>query len=330
MPGPSTELPLWPGGDGEAVGDVQRRLSALSFDVTPDPPGSYGAGTERAVRRFQERRGLRVDGICGRQTWSSLVEAGYRLGDRFLYLRSPMFRGDDVGDLQRMLGALGFDAGRVDAMFGDRTAAALVEFQRNAGLTTDGICGPATVAELGRLGSRVDRGANVAATREAEVLRAGPRHLAGRRIAVGETGGLAALADALGGALTEAGALVVVLHHPDESAQAGATNEFGAGLYLGLDARAEPGRRAAYYATDDFHSVGGRRLAHLLIEELPVPPLGRAGGVVGMRLPILRETRMPAVVCELGPVGALVQSAPAVVAALCRAVSRWVSVPIEA
>ena len=96
------------------------------------------------MRVFQEARGLRVDGVCGRDTWSSLVESGFRLGDRMLYLRHPMFRGDDVTELQRRLNALGFDAGREDGILGDDTTAALTEFQRNVGLTVDGVCGPAT------------------------------------------------------------------------------------------------------------------------------------------------------------------------------------------
>ena len=87
-----------------------------------------------AVEAFQHRRGLRVDGVCGAQTWWALVEAGFRLGDRFLYHRQPMMRGDDVAELQRRLSALGFDTGRVDGIFGDLTSRALAEFQRNLGL----------------------------------------------------------------------------------------------------------------------------------------------------------------------------------------------------
>ena len=41
---------------------------------------------EHAVREFQEQRGLRVDGICGPETWGALIESGFRLGDRLLYL----------------------------------------------------------------------------------------------------------------------------------------------------------------------------------------------------------------------------------------------------
>ena len=77
------------------------------------------------MRAFQDARGLRVDGICGPETWGALVESGYRLGDRLLYLRRPMLRGDDVAELQRRLNGLGFDAGREDGILGPETEAAL-------------------------------------------------------------------------------------------------------------------------------------------------------------------------------------------------------------
>ena len=125
---------------------------ALGHRWAPDRPGAFGPGTGAAVAAFQQAAGLDVDGGCDAATWSALVEAGYRLGDRLLYLRSPMIRGDDVADLQRRLGALGFDAGRVDGIFGPDTDRALGDFQRNSGLVSDGICGPDTVAALARLG----------------------------------------------------------------------------------------------------------------------------------------------------------------------------------
>src|SRR5580658_2879793 len=155
-----------------------------------DEPGSFGPGTRAAVEAFQYRRGLRVDGVCGRQTWSALVEAGRRLGDRFLYRRSPMLRGDDVAELQQRLSALGFDTGRVDGIFGDMTSSALGEFQRNAGLPVDGIAGASTVSELLRFGTRHDDTELVTSVRDRERLRQAPRTLGGRRVAIGEEGGL--------------------------------------------------------------------------------------------------------------------------------------------
>ena len=144
-------LPLHEGDSGEAVVDLQERLERLGFEHGHDGLGAFGPGTAAAVQVFQSQRGLRVDGVCDYETWSSLVEAGFRLGDRLLYRRSPMLQGDDVADVQRRLSGLGFDPGGVDGIFGDNTHAAIAEFQRNMGLVTDGICGPVTLSELRRV-----------------------------------------------------------------------------------------------------------------------------------------------------------------------------------
>jgi N-acetylmuramoyl-L-alanine amidase len=321
-------LLLRPGDTGDAVGDVQRRLKSAGFDVAADPSAVYGPATEQAVRAFQEQRGLRVDGICGPQTWSSLVEAGYQLGDRLLYLVEKMLRGDDVYELQRALGSLGFDTGRVDGIFGRKTQEALEGFQRNAGVITDGICGPATLDALRRV-TRVGGAPTVAHLRELEHLRDAPRHLEGRRIAVGETGGLAAVADAVGRALQEAGAHVWVLHHPDESAQATEANALGAEAFLALAVGDEPGCATAFYATEGYESSGGRRLAELLVAELPEAELGPRRGVRGMRLPILRETRMTAVLCEIGPPARAVEHLALLASGAARALDLWARTPLQ-
>ncbi len=234
---PDGEINLGIGSDGEAVADVQRRLADLGCPPGVDPEGCFREGTRAAVEAFQYRRGLRVDGVCGRQTWSALVEAGRRLGDRFLYRRSPMLRGDDVAELQQRLSALGFDTGRVDGIFGDLTSAALGEFQRNAGLPVDGIAGAATVSELLRFGSRHDGSELVASVRDRERLRQAPRTLAGRRVAIGEEGGLAATVGAVRRLLVSHGALVTTHHHPEGSIQASEANAARAEVFVGHPAR---------------------------------------------------------------------------------------------
>lgn len=307
---------------------MQRRLARLGFDVSADAPGTYGPATEEAARVFQEGRGLRIDGIFGTQSWDSLVEAGYRLGDRLLYLRAPMLRGDDVGQLQEDLGRLGFDAGRVDGIFGPRTVAALEAFQRNAGLTVDGVAGPDSLAALRRV-LRPDGSAPVAQLRETLRMLDAPRHLEGRRIGIGESGGLGALADATGRALVESGAVVAVLHHPDDSVQAGEANAFGADAFVSLVTRDEPGCATSFYAARAFESAGGRRLAELVLEEVDADVFPPADGPVGMQLPILRETRMAAVVCELGPPGRVVEHTGELARGLARAVAHWVRSPVN-
>jgi N-acetylmuramoyl-L-alanine amidase len=277
-----------------------------------------------AVRGFQAFRGLRVDGICGRQTWSALVEAGYRLGDRLLYDRRPLLRGDDVATLQRRLGTLGFDPGKVDGLFGAGTAQALGEFQRNAGLTVDGICGPTTIVALERLGPRCEGPLSVSAVRELEILRSAPRTLAGRRVVVGNDGALHALVSALSRGLTERGALVTVSHHHDPSEQATEANRAGAEVYLGFTVDpAVDGCSTAYYAGHRYESPGGRRLAELIQELVPSTLDLKDGGIHGMALPVLLETRMPAVLCELGPPSLVVERTAELAAVFADLLAAW-------
>ncbi len=116
------------GDTGEPVRDIQDRLHALGFSIAPDADGVFGEGTLAAVTAFQESRRLPADGLVGRETWRTMVDAGYRLGDRLLYHRMPMLHGDDVADLQRSLNAIGFDAGPVDGIFGASTLDAVLDF----------------------------------------------------------------------------------------------------------------------------------------------------------------------------------------------------------
>ncbi|HHY37553.1 MAG TPA: L,D-transpeptidase family protein [Clostridia bacterium] len=58
-------------------------------------------------------------------------------------------KGEDVLRLQRRLVELGYDPGPLDGLFGFTTEAAVREFQRRAGLQSDGIVGPATRLRLG-------------------------------------------------------------------------------------------------------------------------------------------------------------------------------------
>lgn len=308
--------------------DLQFRLAAVGFDASTDEPGSFGDPTTAAVKAFQSERGLRVDGVCGTQTWNALVEAGYRLGDRLLYHRTPPVRGDDVAALQHRLGALGFDAGRVDGILGARTAAALADFQRNAGLTVDGICGPATLDAIVRLGAKAASSDSVAELREREARRLAPRTLEGLRIVVGQNGGLDALAGAVTRSLWHAGAHALGVDDPDDSQQAAQANTFGAEVYLGLSV-ADDGCRAAYYGTQGFTSTGGRHLAALLCRELPAVLGHAACETRPMALPVLRETRMPAVLCELGPPPRVVERTAELARAVTRAVTAWAEAPEE-
>lgn len=58
-------------------------------------------------------------------------------------------RGDEVRQIQRKLSSLGYYTGGVDGIFGSRTRSAVTAFQKNCGITADGIAGPKTLLYLG-------------------------------------------------------------------------------------------------------------------------------------------------------------------------------------
>ena len=60
-----------PGDTGEAVRDVQRRLKKLGY-YTGSIDGDYGNGTKTAVKNFQKRNGLSVNGTVGSKTLAKL------------------------------------------------------------------------------------------------------------------------------------------------------------------------------------------------------------------------------------------------------------------
>jgi len=55
---------------GQGIEDVQRALNRFGFDLAVD--GAMGSRTEAAIREFQERKGLAVDGVAGPNTRRAL------------------------------------------------------------------------------------------------------------------------------------------------------------------------------------------------------------------------------------------------------------------
>jgi N-acetylmuramoyl-L-alanine amidase len=297
------------GDDGAAVLDIQRRLSSFGLTVPVGELGRFGEATLEAVRAFQGRRNLRVDGLVGPDTWEQLVEAGFRPGDRTLYLHAPHMRGDDVRELQRKLNALGFDAGKQDGVHGPSTDRAIREFQRNVGEVVDGVVGPHTLGVLERMRPREDAHAR-AVVREAEELRRTRPGLAGQSIAIdageppalGEPDHALALALAVADELGRAGAKPILLRsageEPSARERARAANEFGAAVCVSLRVATEvEAPVCAYFGSATTYSPAGEHLATAILEALRAA-LGSGGRAERLTIAMLRETRMPAVLVE--------------------------------
>ena len=143
-----------------SISAVQSRLIRLGYDIPENEISELGPETLRALKAYQEIHGLPVTSEIDSNTWDELITSAYRLGDRLLYERQPMFRGDDVTELQHRLNSLGFDSGREDGVFRPETAKALRDFQRNMAVSADGICGPNSVIALARVSTFASSSAN--------------------------------------------------------------------------------------------------------------------------------------------------------------------------
>ena len=141
------------GAQGAAVEDIQERLVNLGYkiDAAEREQKSFGRSTGNAVARFRLDHDLSLGDFVDTATWAALVDEGYELGDRTLYLRLPNFHGNDVKQLQERLNVLGFSCGEVDCAFGVHTEAAVKLFQESVGLLADGMAFQDTFDAIERL-----------------------------------------------------------------------------------------------------------------------------------------------------------------------------------
>ena len=136
----SSQIQPWPvvkqGSQGHPVPALQYLLRDRGHHVTVD--GIFGPKTEAAVEQFQIADQLHVDGIVGPQTWGALIIVLARgsTGDAVCGVQEEFRFRDLSGEPGRALA--------VDGVFGPRTMAVVLGFQRALGITADGIVGPAT------------------------------------------------------------------------------------------------------------------------------------------------------------------------------------------
>lgn len=290
------------GDEGPAVRDIQDRLAALGFESSGDERACFGDCTAQAVTAFQKAKGMDADGIVGPDTWRSLYEAGYRLGDRIIFMRRPMIRGEDVAELQSRLNSLGFDSGKVDGIYGPQTEHAVLDFQNNRHLAEDGRVGPEVVTEV-HLVTRGEMKEGRQAIREREWLRMLPETMAGARIFLDadcrdpdearqawDAASTAALA------IQDAGGVPVMSRSSDivlpERLRARRANRMGSDLIVAFRTNRDGDDSVYYFASEHSSSEAGEELANALA-------LTVGGRVEGRASAMLKETRAPAAVVAL-------------------------------
>ena len=311
------------GDRGKEVSDVQHRLFALGLELGGEGlDGFLGPHTALALKTFQQQRGLLVDAVVGPNTWRELVEAGYALGERLLYLRVPYFRGDDVLSLQVKLNLLGFNAGPERGIFDQRVDAAVKDFQHNAGLLPDGIVGHSTLAKLealrkaesGREGKKIperDRGFAAARELSGQTVVLDPGHGgrdAGRTSAHGvtEKDYSLRLALRLAQLLRAEGCRVHLTRERDETLGVYERAELSDSVYAdyflslhtgGHDSSEADGAACYYFRRGHYYSERGQRLAEYVGARLDAVGLPCACSM-GRNFAVLREPLAVAIVVE--------------------------------
>ena len=166
------------GARGDGVREIQQLLADQGYLTAGGVDGSYGGGTERALKLFQKDQNLNPDGIAWPQTikrlhhefgeWQTVtpltrahdgervrvcVDCGYEQHET-LSAAQPIktwSRGEDVRTIQKMLSELGYVTGTADGVYGPKLDAAYATFALEHG--RDFAMGQLTADDLDALAS---------------------------------------------------------------------------------------------------------------------------------------------------------------------------------
>ena len=122
------------GDRGSQVSTLQESLAAAGFRSGVN--GIFDEATQNAVKRFQQARGLTVDGVVGSQTRAALPAIG---GAEPSSKPGNVSSGFDIKALQKRLQERGFYRGSVDGLWGPKTQAAVEAAQRAYSVSADDI-----------------------------------------------------------------------------------------------------------------------------------------------------------------------------------------------
>ncbi len=155
------------GSSGELVSALQTKLKELGY-YTGSVDGQYGSATAQAVIRFQRANGLAADGVAGSATLNKLYVSGTAVSaatprptaapaptaaasTAVVKINATLLRRGDTGAavkaMQQRLVKLGYLAS-ADGVYGSKTVNAVAAFQKNNGLTADGVAGTMTLNRL--------------------------------------------------------------------------------------------------------------------------------------------------------------------------------------
>ena len=135
-------ITLKKGMKNSTVKTMQKYLIKLGY-LNESADGDFGTITENALRTFQIKNGITVDGIAGRETLKTLYGTSPKDNSYVDKLNRTLklgMSGNDVKNVQQYLKNLGY-MDVVDGQYGNKTKASAIMFQANEELAADGEIG---------------------------------------------------------------------------------------------------------------------------------------------------------------------------------------------
>lgn len=149
------------GDEADEVATIQTALTELGL-YSADITGHFGEKTETAVKKFQKKYAFETNGIVDEDVFDELCKAAgisasgssssssssSGSGSSSASSSTLLKAGDEstaVRQLQENLAALGYYSGSITGHFGSITQEAVKKFQRQNGLSADGIAGSKTL-----------------------------------------------------------------------------------------------------------------------------------------------------------------------------------------
>lgn len=159
----NTNTVLKVGTSNEVVTALQQQLKEQGF-FNHQVTGYYGRVTANAVRSYQQKHGLLVDGIAGSQTLSKLMNGSAGEKPIVTITSQPTVvglkvgeRGEKVTELQQQLKQLGYFKAEPTGYYGEVTEEAVRAFQTEQQILVNGVADEFTLNLIEQLAMAADR-----------------------------------------------------------------------------------------------------------------------------------------------------------------------------